>query len=368
MTVYSELKHVMHNLFPSKSGTYGIEIETETKSSSNYASIGVTFNNPQLSSQGKTFYSFPGLPDWEGHEDGSLRNFGLEFVTTQPLSLPGIKTALRKWGEYFGPIEFIKDAPATSVHVHMNFQNEEIVTLGNFLTTYTIVENILLEVSGEARRSNLFALPMRVAEQQVNTICQIFKRWSDGGYCPLPMNHHKYSALNVSSLTYFGSIETRSFRGTTDVNVISGWIDILDDLLTFSRKPTSPNEVMYMAKNSLFDFFTEVFPKTKDKILEIVGAEYIEPLMSRNLFYAALISQSGKWDVINTAMSSGSGTSKIKGKKASILDDYVIQANPPPVWMAGISSPDGIEQAAIALTEDMEFSDDFDDIDIEDDE
>ncbi len=313
MTLLSELKSFKFGTkMTPKDGTFGVEIETETESHTLYPPM--TFDQRGIKSEGgmsKEYYIFKDLPEWEGHEDGSLRNFGMEFVFAEPLSYKQTCKAIKSWRKHFKMVPFLKDAPATSVHVHVNFQNEEVVTLANFLTLWFLMENILVEFSGKGRRSNLFALPVRVAETVVWQSAKIIKGLRTGGLPAIHMNHNKYGALNISSLIYFGSLEARCFRGTVDEDEIIDWVSVLNDILEYSRKVSSPPEIIYQAKNSLYDLFLLVFANTKDTILKQLGDADIEALMKRNLFYAGVFSECDEdWGTINKAYSTKNSPKK----------------------------------------------------------
>lgn len=323
MNLFDVISQFPYPKIKKREGRFGIEIETETAAGGDYPAE--TFSPKNYISHpttGSPFYYLAKLPEWEGHIDGSLRNFGMEFVSAEPLSLEDQIVALKKWEKCFRGVPFIKNAPATSVHVHVNFQPEELLTLANFIETYLLFENILIEFSGEARRSNLFALPVRVAETIFFNCAKMMRTLASGKQPSFPQQLHKYGALNISSLFYFGSIEIRSFRGTTDIKEIIEWITLLDEMLEFSRKISSPKEIVYLAKNSLYDLFISVFSeKTRGVILERLGKNVdIEALIDQNLFYGGMFSTVlDDWSKIDVHFLGGTPFEPGKEKKFSSL-------------------------------------------------
>ena len=166
-----KLKDYPFQKFPFKPclGTYGIEIETEVEAATSYPE---GFLNPKTSDSGhfvpelNSYVEYFNLwcKSWKGVLDGSLRNFGVEYIVKKPHTYEGIIHAIDEFAEYTKDIPFIENAPGTSVHVHINMQDEEILTIFTYITTWTLFENLLIEFCGEGRRTNLFALPSRVCE------------------------------------------------------------------------------------------------------------------------------------------------------------------------------------------------------------
>lgn len=282
-------------------GTFGIEIEAETKSSEDY---GENFFRAKQTHSGVR-YDYPvGMEAWEGHEDNSLRNFGHEFVLKKPLVYEEALEALDAFKEGTSHVKFLKNTPSTSIHVHINMVEESFLTLGNFFTLWALFENVLTDFSGPTRRSNLFALPIRAAERTEGNILNLLREVEKGSVSwGLSDQHMKYAALNIAPLIKIGSIEIRSFRGTTDVREIKQWLSILNRLLVYSKKEgLTPPDILEAYRDRPQELYVEVFGKDWDVLINTV--QDVELLIERNLWYAHKISESVKdWDNINTAIS-----------------------------------------------------------------
>jgi hypothetical protein len=287
--------------FKKFSGDFGLEIETEAPSSNNYP------NGFFVQREGgpATRYDLPSLPEFEGHLDNSLRHFGMEFVFKEPLSLKGAKAALEKFGKVTAGVPFLKGQPSTSVHVHINMLNRTPLEMANFMTLYTLFESILVDYSGEARRSNLFALPIRVAEEKLTNIKHLLLGFIEGNpmKTTFSSSNVKYAALNVEPLHRIGSLEIRCFRGETNPEEILKWLQILQCLLDFASVPgVQPPKIVFACRDKGLDFFYEVFGDFSRLFIE--KKIDIEVLMKRNLWYAiSLASLTDKWDEMNTMMS-----------------------------------------------------------------
>lgn len=236
--------------FKPSPGTFGIEIETEVEKATSYPE---GFLNPKEC--GDTGQFVPELnkyvkhydvwnKSWKGVLDGSLRNFGVEYIVKKPHTYEGILHAVDEFAEYTKDIPFIENAPGTSVHVHINMQDEEVLTIFTYITVWTLFENLLIEFCGENRRTNLFALPTRVCEGNLSIYMQMVDQYLNRTQAfYMSEGAAKYSALNVVPLHKLGSIEVRTMRGTTDPDVLKKWLTILNDILVYSRG-RKPSEVL----------------------------------------------------------------------------------------------------------------------------
>ncbi len=276
MTIYDKFK-LVSKVGPRHKGEIGLEIETETK-------------RP---------YEIPLFSYWTTHQDGSLRDFGIEYVLKQPVLYENeLGLALDEWQEKTKGIKFIPDSVTTSVHVHLNFLNRSFVELGNFLTTYALIENLLIRYSGDDRRSNLFCLPICDAEETYLNIKEMFKNYVSKNYSfRIGEGQAKYAACNISTLSTLGSIELRSFRGATNISKIRDWIDILYDIYKFAQiENLDPKGIMTAWKDKEIKLLNDIFSDKSLKELKSTSAN-IKELVEPNVWYAASIAYSvkGNW-------------------------------------------------------------------------
>lgn len=255
-------------------GDYGIEIETETK---------------------KPWDMGP-LNHWKIVPDGSLRNYGREFVIKGVVSYgKELDTALEEFREATKDLKFIppSDTVSTSVHVHRNILNSTWKTLGNFLTFYTMFENLLIRYSGPDRVSNLFCRTIKDAEQTFRNIQNVFRNVERKNYGGLNFSEQtvKYAALNLSPIVKFGSVELRSLEGDYRVERIKEWIDIIQAMWVMSEdKELTPPKILQLLKNNntlnknnISQLLKNVFgPKLYKKLTQIDEVKLVED----NLSYA----------------------------------------------------------------------------------
>ena len=270
-----------------KNGLFGIEVETEVASEGEYPKDFLVAGG---SSDGHNAYKTP-LKNWKAVVDGSLRDFGVEFVLNGPKSLADTRAALDEFKDKLGGVNFIQKSPSTSVHVHINMMDLTMTQIVNFVMLYSYFENVLIEYSGPTRRSNLFALPLRNCDKSLSAFIRSVIGFN-GGACdcfPTDEQEWKYSSLNFCPLMKHGSFEIRLFRGTTDVDLIWNWVNILNKLYDACKfaDPAYWIETMRVSRESLLEtIFQEYSP-------QLMFQSYPE-MINKNIIYPVLISSSIK--------------------------------------------------------------------------
>jgi hypothetical protein len=255
-------------------GTFGLEIETQAKAAYDPRS-----------------YSF-----WNVHRDDSLRGPGpFEYILKAPLDWGDqLDAALDEFKEKTAELKWM-DKPTeqwtTSVHVHINMQNENLLTFGNFLTTYALTENLLVEFAGENRQSNLFCLALKDAESNFHTMQNLITAFRDKRYHHLELSQqeNKYAGLNLASLWQMGSLECRLMRGTTDIDLIRDWVGMFHRMLQFSRKDITPKDIVLAWKSQGTQILSDIFGPYR-KLLNKNGVINEQELTEKNFWYAANLS------------------------------------------------------------------------------
>lgn len=254
LTIAEDLEGVVK--YKPYKGTFGIEIETESLDK----------------------YDDPFFLNWKVKEDHSLRNFGREYILNKPCVFEDVGKVLKEFDTVTKEvgIKFIEDRMSTSVHVHVNMQNETFLTLGNFVVIFTFFEDILIDFCGDKRRSNMFCLTTRYAEGIYRRLQRFFEGLDTGSYNPiLQLNEDtaKYSALNIVPLKTLGSVEIRTMRGVTDIDKIKQWIGIINSMLKASKMPSLTPKIIL-----------EYFQKEPGMFFDLVFGEYADLLRKPDLF------------------------------------------------------------------------------------
>lgn len=263
----------------STQGDVGIEIEVEGRN--------LPGNVNRLS---KEFTHY-----WNLERDGSLRgeeNF--EYILKKPLSLLNAEVALQVLNDqYEKDGSVIDDSVRAGIHVHVNVQDMTVLQLLTFITCYYVVENVLTRFCGEGRQGNHFCLRSQDAEYQVMAICNAIetKDWFR-----LRTDDIRYSAMNVSSLGKYGSVEFRAMRSTRDTRRIHKWASILHHMKEASKEFENPKEVVFSMSADGEEFFMEkLFGKYKKDLHTPHTTEDIQV----GVRFAQDIGFATNWDLFN---------------------------------------------------------------------
>lgn len=318
------------------SGLIGIEIETEVPDFLSYKSTKIKTGID--SETGHPTWNIPSDSPWKGVYDGSLRNYGVEWVLKEPLAYDVALEALDWFGLYFKEVPFLENQPGTSVHVHVNMQNETLLVMANFITMVQLFENVLTEISGKTRRSNVFALPTRCADENRTNILQLFARIDDGDDKAIQFqeSQSKYAVLNLATLAKYGSLEIRCFRGTTDVDAIKQWVSLLNRIYEFARTPGLTPRGLY-----------KDYQQRELEIIDDIFREYAEAfkvpgyhaLINRAEFDAFKVATSIRdWYSFGGIYEAKDKIEKIKKKPKVLPDEYVAFAQTADPWGASLAS------------------------------
>lgn len=133
-----------------KEGDLGIEIETEAKER----------------------YKIPVIPGWINKPDGSLRNFGVEYVSDGPTSIGNLRKHLETWKTALGALhdKLDPDSISTSVHVHVNVQPLTPMQTLVYYITSVLFEDVMSRFAGPDRVGNLFCLRTKDAENHFTNL------------------------------------------------------------------------------------------------------------------------------------------------------------------------------------------------------
>lgn len=163
-------------------------------------------------------------PYWSQIEDGSLRNYGTEFVSL-PIKAWRVEQALTVLFEDLNTdIEFTE---RTSVHVHMNIRTLTLKQLESLIITYIVFEKVLFDFVGENRYNNIFCVPIVETTYGANLKNLIKSK-------VLSFNWQKYTAMNAVPIWNKGTLEFRHLSGTKDIKRIITWINLLLSLKVFA--------------------------------------------------------------------------------------------------------------------------------------
>lgn len=170
---------------------------------------------------------------WVTTRDGSLRGESAEYVLRTPIQPNKVSSKLSYLYKNFKDSGCVlSPSNRCGTHIHLNIQQLTVKQMLNIVLLYYLFEDLLIEYCGEDRIGNLFCLSSKDAHECIralNTVIRI------GTLRHISPEKHKYSALNLSSLKKFGSIEFRSLETPKDVRKINNWVNLLSCLYNYGK-------------------------------------------------------------------------------------------------------------------------------------
>ena len=248
-------------------GDFGVEIEVEGKKLPKY------------------------VDGWRSEKDGSLRGESMEYVLDQPQSSKGLNAALGRLHKSFeeGGARFDESYRA-GVHVHLNVQELTGVQLATFITTYYLTEKALVHTCNKTRWGNHFCLRTADAPFAARSTVEIFR-----DRAPEKFNNddYRYSAMNLTALPKYGSIEFRAMESTFNFDKIFMFAERHRKVRDWAVKQTGPVAVVERAQGeSPRNLFAEIFGKADAAELEY--GEFFEDF-DEGLEFAEDLAYSREW-------------------------------------------------------------------------
>lgn len=158
---------------------------------------------------------------WVQHEDGSLKNNGIEYTV-----LTYSNHALARLQSLFANLR-PNISPRCSVHVHINALDMSLDNIKTMMLYYMVFEKALYQYSGK-RWSNIFCVPLNSWMFTLTLVESIpnLTTWS------------KYTGLNLGSVHTHGTIEFRQMTGNTNPLYINNWIQLIVALKKYAMSKT----------------------------------------------------------------------------------------------------------------------------------
>lgn len=255
-----------------------------------------------------------GLTGWAIHEDGSLRGESAEYVFRNPEPRAMVPTRLQLLDAKLREVNaVVNQSYRTSVHVHMNARNLLIKQIYNWIMLYVICEDILGEFAGNERIGNLFCLRAKDAQYFLEQLRQAIER---DNITLLRSDNLRYSAVNPLALFNHGSLEFRALRGTTDIEVIQQWVNLLTAIKDAATNFENPIQIVQSFSERGADGFAQnIFERSQ---IDLFGRGWQEKLHN-GVQLIQHIAYTHDWVYEGPAKKSSK-------KKAATLDAYTAAA------------------------------------------
>lgn len=235
----------------------------------------------EIELEGSKLASGEELKYWVLHQEGSLRNGGIEYVTKTGATVQKLDVYFDEYDKSTAKAKFVESL-RTSVHVHVCAQTLTLLQIYNVITAWNLIEDVLVAANGKNRMGNLFCLRNRDAAGIQDRLLQElkndqpFKNWSSS---------FRYGALNFAALQKIGTLEFRFIKGLHDRKPIQMWVR---NLAHFVRKAgtsfTNPTEILDMyqrllSRNRYVDFLEYFFDQ---EMMEFLKANTVGSISTDN--------------------------------------------------------------------------------------
>ena len=204
--------------------------------------------------------------NWAVVNDGSLRGEAKEYVFRNPLNK---EQAIKEINTLYDLLEDkISDSMRAGVHVHLNCQGLTVRQLFTVMTAYYCLENLLIEDAGEERQGNLFCLRLSDADYVNLGIMSCLNNKSFSADAGIFYNENlRYAAMNLVSLSKFGSLEFRALRTPIEREKIIQWVNTLVTLKENTLKHfANPAELLSsMSANGSQEVVRKILGEYADK-------------------------------------------------------------------------------------------------------
>ncbi len=212
---------------------------------------------------------------WSVVRDGSLRGSNsAEFVFQQPMFGEDVVNALTSLHDEIGDLS---PSVRTSVHVHLDVRDMTYQQLLNLVIVYLLAEPILFSQVDKERVHNPYCAPLRSCSTYLANIRQCLTSDDRDGYYSFLGNSagNKYTALNLLPMATQGSIEFRHKEGTSDVNTIIDWLNIIYCIKNYAMSCDDISSIVDV--NGIMDdyqgFILEVFEQANIPALPALAAQ-----------------------------------------------------------------------------------------------
>lgn len=236
----------------------GIEIEAEN----------IPIKNEEL---------YKRLNHWLVVTDGSLRNYGTEFVSNKLRGMD-IQNALNELTALFNELKITPDySDRTSVHIHVDSRFMTQDHLRVLVLHYLMCEPFFFKYIGKNREDNSYCVPYYKNNRGIRNLSLLFTpKFSYKDVESVAYGGLKYEAMNLKSISEKGSIEFRLHYGTHNVREIYNWVKVLLTLFRLSKETSEDDFYGWLYRRDYKGYLQEIRQFfSEDKNINFNECEYI---------------------------------------------------------------------------------------------
>lgn len=158
---------------------------------------------------------------WTTVGDGSLRNSGVEFLSSRPFTKAEVVEQVPLFYDWMTRYNYDRSI-RTSTHVHVNVLAMTEQQVQAACIVYTLVEPLLFRYCGRMREENIYCVPWYRATDEVKVVRDMH---DDIG---MVRSACKYSALYLEPILRFGTLEFRHAPVFDTAGQLLSWVDMCE--------------------------------------------------------------------------------------------------------------------------------------------
>jgi len=213
---------------------------------------------------------------WAGKEDGSLRNYGIEYVSV-PIRNWELPVALELLAQHLEACPTHDFSPRCGTHFHVNVRDFTDEDLTYFLMYYMIYEKFFFHLAGKERLNSYHCAPLTQVYIREYLLEILGIPQNDDAYAHADKfsGWHKYTSLNLSSIPRFGTLEVRLLPGGYDWNKLCEFVDLILQLRNYiikTDKKTLREDIINL--NSYSNYYTLTLKVFNDLFAALPKLDY----------------------------------------------------------------------------------------------
>jgi hypothetical protein len=230
---------------------------------------------------------------WKLDRDGSLRNYGYEFVLSNPSIEEELEKAFNSIEKTLEKIPLI-DTIRTSTHIHQNVTDKTGLDVITIFGIYWIIEDLLLDYCGKYRKGNYNCISNSQSNGILNGFSKTLRTLSPNpklkknysnknSIFDYSNDNYRYSSLTPKPLLEFGSIEYRGMRSLVTKKELTEWSYIIRSIAEYQKKHKTIDIILkrfnqMTPKEIILDIFPKVYYQITAKGKEDWEDELIDNL------------------------------------------------------------------------------------------
>lgn len=158
-------------------------------------------------------------------EDGSLKDYGKEYIAKGPLMNEHLENSLIELN-YINSLlkNGFNFTHRCSFHVHLNVADLPLSQVDAITTLYMLAEPLFMSYCENHRRGSSYCIPLNALQMTKKELQAVFHKET------------KYWAMSFNRITDLGTLEFRALHGTVNLELLFTWVSIIQSLKVAAKQ------------------------------------------------------------------------------------------------------------------------------------